>query len=471
MQKRLSFIIEYIGYSIIAAMYLFGCQKNETVKTSPLKPEIILGDRRDSKIVHLYSDTVYIIDKQFVRTEGQELVVDEGTLIKLKPGIANSGGNGGITIEPGGIITVNGTRNNPVVFTSDAYTGTPNNNWDGITITGKAKNNTRGNTGDSSDFSGSLTFVRIEFAPLTLDAVGSKTLIENVMVSYTARTGQSPAECSFKFLGGSFNAKNLISYSCGGAADFYITNGYNGKLQNILAYRNVLFGGTADVPANTLCGVLIENNQYADITAEPLSFPIISNLTVLGPGSLNGTPAAYTDTNPDTRSAALVVNYNAFFSIRNSLLLGFPRGGIFVNDASTAANIETGNATISSTYFHANDSSRTFFLADGVYPPNNSYTLAYMLLNPDLKNVKYNIPLNSPGYFGFGNPFNYNNPDLVPADDSPVLNGANFSGSMYTTFFTPVTHLGAIGKEDWTKGWANFIPLKTNYNFPDFRPF
>ncbi len=467
MNKKISSILEYTGYSLIAAFYLFGCDKNETVKTSPLKPEVVLGERSNTAIVHLYSDTVYILNVNFVRNAGQELVIDEGTLIKVQSTQGTSD-IGSIVVQPGGVIKVNGSRNKPVVFTSRTYTGTQGYNWGGITINGKAKNNTRGNSGDTTDFSGSLTFMRIEFAPLVLDAVGSKTIIENVMVSYTGKSVQSPAENSFKISGGSFNARNLVSYACGGPADFYITNGYNGKLQNMLAYRNPLFGAIGNLPENTLAGVFISNNENGDATAEPNTFPIVSNLTVLGPNGIKGSSATYLSAN---RTAALIVDYNAAFSIRNSLLLGFPGGGIFVADASTAANIETGKAVISTTYFHANDSAHTFYLADGVYPPNNSYTLANVLLDPVLKNVKYASPVSNTSDFGFADPFNYNNPNLVPKDISPVLSGADFSGPLYDTFFIAVNNIGAVGKDNWLTGWTNFIPLKTNYNIPDFKPF
>ena len=461
MKKKLRSIIEYSGYGIISVCYLLGCQKDENVKTDAVKPERILTDTRTS-VVNLFRDTVYILQGQFVRQANEELNIEEGTLIKVIADDYNT--LGGISIEPGGIIRAKGTRNNPVVFTSNSYTGNQKQNWNGITITGKAKNNSRGDIGDVTDNSGSLSFVRIEFAPLILDAVGNKTSLENVMVSYCNTSGQIAAKSSFSFYGGSVNAKNLISYACGGPVDFYLTNGYDGKMQNILAYRNPFFGNTGTAPYDALAGVFIENNDNGQTGAMPITFPIISNLTVLGPNAINGSAPLYGDTNNTTvRCASLVVNSNAFFQVRNSLLLSFPRGGIYVNDGMTAENIHFHRAEISYSVLHANDTSRMFYLQTDVYPPYNSYNLQNFILEPVLKNRK----TTGMADYIYKDPFNYENPNLTPVSNSLILTGADFSAIDYTnSFFTKVNYIGAIGPDDWLQGWTNFIPLRTNYNFP-----
>lgn len=461
MKKKLRSIIEYTCYGIISAFYLFGCQKDENVKTTAVKPERILLDTR-SAVVNLFQDTVYILQDMFERRENEELNIEEGTLIKVSA--QRFGDLAGVTIAPGGIIRSNGTRKNPVVFTSNDYTGNQSLNWNGITITGKAKNNSRSPDGDTADVSGSLTYTRIEFASLTLDAVGSNTRLENVMVSYTSNIRQEEPKSAFNFLGGSVNAKNLISYACGGPIDFYLTNGYNGKMQNILAYRHPFFGNTGSGPYDALAGIFIQNNDAGDVNAVPNTNPAISNLTVLGPNAINGSATVYGDANNTTvHAAALVVNSNALFHLRNSLLLGFPRGGIYVNDGMSAENIHFNRAEISYSVLHANDSSRIFYLQTDVYPPYNSYNLQNFVLEPELKNRK---TLATAEYV-FKDPFNYENPDLTPVDNSIILNGADFTSTYYNNdFFTRVNYIGASGPDNWLEGWTNFIPLRTNYNFP-----
>jgi hypothetical protein len=461
MKDKLRLVIEYSCYGVIVTCYLLGCQKDENVKTSLVKPERILTDTRAS-IVTLFQDTVYILQGTFERRENEELSIEEGTLIKAESDDYNT--LGGINIAPGGIIRANGTRNKPIVFTSNTRTGNQKQNWNGINVTGKAKNNSRGDAGDIADNSGSLSFVRIEFAPLILNAVGNKTSLQNIMVSYCNTSGQIEAKSSFNFYGGSVNAKNLVSYACGGPVDFYLTNGYNGKMQNILAYRHPFFGSTGSAPYDALAGVFIENSSTGETGALPNTFPVISNLTVLGPNAINGSVSLYEDINNSTvRTASLVVNANALFQIRNSLLLSFPRGSLYVNDRMTAGNIHFNRSEIAFSVLHANDSSRIFYLQTDVYPPYNSYNLQNFVLEPALKNRKTFATAD----YVYKDPFNYEHPDLSAKDEALILNGADFNSNYYNNdFFTKVNYIGAIGPEDWLQGWTNFIPLRTNYNFP-----
>ncbi len=405
------------------------------------------------KVVHLYKDTVYTLSQFFVRHAGEQLIIDAGTLIKIPPNSAIT-----ITIEPGGIIVANGTPEEPIVFTSSDYTGNQNVNWGGITIQGNSTDNSTGSNGNPADFSGTLNYVRIEFAPLTLTAVGSGTSIENVMVSYANTPSSSVPRCAFEIDGGTFNARNLISYACGGPADFYITRGYTGKMQNVLAYRHPFFGATSYLLPNALAGVFIENNPY-DTTAMPNTNPVISNLTVLGPNAQNGTAPAYADTN--VRAAALVTTTNALFHIRNSLFLGFPESAWYLDDARTAHSIQYGPAELTYSFFHSNDTARTFYLKPDAYPPYTSadfrgFVTASSLNNQvvqDLDNLK------------FEDPFNYDNPNPYPKESSSLLQGANFGGGDFSDgFFNKVSYIGALGTDNWFQGWTNFTPLKTNYN-------
>jgi len=67
----------------------------------------------------------------------------------------------------------------------------------------------------------------------------------------------------------------------------------------------------------------------------------------------------------------------------------------------------------------------------------------------------------------FSSPFNYDAPNPLPAANSPVLTGADFSGTVFgDAWFNKVTYRGALGNDSWLPGWTNFTPLKTNYNFP-----
>jgi hypothetical protein len=457
MKKYFDYII--IFFSAVMLLCLAGCKKAENIKASAVMPEKeIFGYTGGNstlnriKVVHLYRDTVYILSEPFTREAGEQLVIDEGTLIKVNiTGVPLS-----FSINPGGVLIANGTKNDPIVFTANTPVGTQNKNWGGIILNGKSVSNATGGSADITDFSGSLKYVRIEFAGLILNKVGNTSLFENVQVSY------SNPQSSFEIHGGTFNARNLLSYACGGPADLYITEGYSGKMQRILAYRHPFFGSPGTNPVNALAGVFIENSSFNPVNARPYTFPAISNLTVIGPNAQSGSASFYVDS-ATIRAAALVTTGSTGFRIRNSLLLGFPAAAWHIDDSLTAYGLHYDYSEFTHSIVHSNVASRAFYLKPGAYPPFQSIDFNEYMLRPSFNNQL----LNSVTDFMFSDPFNYNSPDPAPQSSSPVLTGANFDGVIYSDpFFEKVSYKGAIGPENWLKGWTNFTPLKTSYNFP-----
>ena len=51
-------------------------------------------------------------------------------------------------------------------------------------------------------------------------------------------------------------------------------------------------------------------------------------------------------------------------------------------------------------------------------------------------------------------PLNLTQPNFAPKAGSPILSGA-FEVS--DSFFAKAPHIGAIGNDDWTKGWTTFV--------------
>jgi hypothetical protein len=443
-----------------AAIFVHSCKKPEDIEAKPQKPEVELKDKsadgqKRIPVIHLSKDTVYILSTSFSRQTGEQLIIDAGTLIKVK----TDGGMPGITIMPGGIIAANGNAQNPVVFTANKRPGDQSANWLGLTIQGKSFNNDIINNlaAIPADGSGSLQYVRIEFAPLTLQAVGSNTIINHVMVSYASQAS------AITISGGSFNARYLVSYACGGAADFYITKGYSGNMQNLLAYRHPYFGQTGAAPFASLAGLFIENNPSRPVQARPYTNPIISNITIIGPDEQIGKPPVYADTSAATRCAALVTTRSTCFRIRNAAILGFPAGAWYLDDAETALNLQAGNAEMKFTTVHSNMAGRTFYLKPGVVAPFMSADFRTYMLQPAFVNRQYNAA----GNFSFENIFNYDAPNVMPKNDSPLLtDSTSFDGTFYSTYFEKQHYRGAIGRDNWLAGWSNFTPLKTNYNFP-----
>lgn len=432
-------------------VYSSACTKKDAVELNREKPEKQLQDNPPFssgriKIVHLFKDTVYTLSNTFTRQNGEQLIIEPGTIIKC------NGLSASVRILPGGIIQANGTKENPVIFTSGSYFGTQKaGDWNGIIVEGKSQNNSSGTSADVTDFSGTLNYLRIEFASLTLKSVGNRSSIENVQVSYAYN---QPA---FKIEGGTFNARNLISYACNGPADFYFTNGYQGRMQNLLAYRHPYFANTINSYQGLLSGLYIENNEFSNQNAQPRTYAAISNMSVIGPDYKAGAIAPYTDTS--LRNGAMVTTGNSLFSIRNSLFMGFKGAGWWLNDSLTAKNLVLQQAECSYCIFYNSAGSRNFYLKPGSYPPFSSNEFKNFVLDPRLHNRLTDS-------IGLEDPYNYNNPRPFPKGDSLLLTGADFSGPFFSDpFFIKQTYKGALGKENWMAGWVNFTPLKTNYNF------
>ena len=456
MKRTLNLILVF--YVVAQYCILTGCKKAEDITAATPKAEtrmtaVLANTQIRIKTLHLSKDTVYTLSEDFTREDGEQLIIDAGTLIKV-----NTGGNTSITIKPGGSIIAKGTDADPIVFTSNNLQGDQRGNWNGILIIGRSNNNDNQPVGIAEDSSGIMNYVRIEFAGLRLNSVGSGTVVENIQVSYCNM------QSSFEIEGGTFNTRNLLSYACEGPADFYITKGYTGKMQHLLAYRHPYFGNgnNNSYPYSTLCGVFIENNPYNPL-ATPNTFPVISNLTVLGPDNQDGSSALYADT-INNRSAAVVTTLNAYFFVKNSLFIGYPGGAWYLDDYSTAFNINKEFAGIAYSIFHSNDSARLFYLKPGSYDPYATGDFK----NFEMEERFHNRVFAKSSDLKLTDPFNYTQPSLLPLQGSDVLEGANFDGQVYSdSFFDKVAYIGAMGTDNWLTNWTNFRPLKTNYNFPE----
>lgn len=449
-------IIYLLSAIIVFATTFSSCKKQEDITVETPKPEKDFEDFKYTlngvsvypKIIRLYSDTVYTISQSVItRLDGEELVIDPGTLIKVGNNLANNFSAGGIEIQKGGILKANGTPQNPIVFTSSAPKGLQDKNWQGISIKGKSFNNAEGATGKKNDFSCSLQYVRIEFASLTLDAVGSQSILENIQVSY------AKSQSAFNFIGGTFNARNLISYACGGANDFYIANGYQGGLQNVLALRHPYIATLGNGNLQAIAGVFIENNSNK--AAEPNTIAVISNLTVIGPSIQNGINGNY------ARSAALIANNNAKYFIKNSLFLDYPVTTWVITDKESYNNLLNKFAVVDYSIFNIKTLQSPFFLiSSGAAPFTSANFTDLLATNTDNGSTDVGAPA------FYKTPFNYENLDLTVNPNSTILYKANFEGVFRDEFFNKVNYIGAIGTNNWLQSWTNFTPLTTNYNQP-----
>jgi len=453
------------------------------------------------------ADKIYKL-KGFVRVGNDPTVTDvpaknSGPTLTIQPGTVIFGeksSKGTLVIQRGAKIIAEGTPTSPIVFTSESAIGSKEpGDWGGLVICGRASNNQPGGvfeleggykafsgggtSVDDNDNSGSLKYVRIEYAgvpinpnqevnSLTLGAVGRETKIEYVMCSYGL-------DDSFEWFGGTVNAKYLIAYK-GLDDDFDVDFGFSGFVQFGLGVRGA---SLADQSGSN--GFEVDNNgQGSD--ASPFTSGTFSNMTIIGPKATRETPLSL-----QFQSAAQLRRNNKL-KIHNSFFTGYPNG-IFIDGANTVANAAANELVLKNNVVAGVDnwggngfgSAGTVFSgspANGANHPtaprgfrvgagtgsfsNGIYTLTELKIGEKSAEnwfIENNVILSKWSDAGIdASLFGTTNPKTTPNTGSSLLNGAVFTG--LPSFFTVVPHKGAFGANNWAQGWAEWSPELKNYS-------
>ena len=422
------------------------------------------------------ADKVYTI-KGFVYVQsGATLTIEKGTIIKGGAKEDDPSGQqlgGTLIINQGAKITAIGTAEQPIVFTSSKEPGKRNyGDWGGVVLVGKAPHNQVGSKGPeggisvpgglgtdniAADNSGTMQYVRIEFAGIALSnaanseingltfyAVGSGTTIDHIQVSYSG-------DDSFEWFGGTVNAKNLIAFR--GFDDDWDTDwGFTGKVQYALSLRDPKISDQSKSNG-------FESDNYdpgepatGPNAGLPLTAPVFANVSNF---VFNTTPSTdFVSPASGAYQAAMHLRRNTSISIYNSLLVGYPQGlrlegtatGTFANATSGALDLKgivLSNITdpILGAGVITKDQAVAYFNA--ATRKNETKDLASLLLN------SANFNLTAPGF--------------LPQATSPLLTGAVWEGKGADAFFTKELFRGAFGTTDWTKTWTNFDPQNTVY--------
>lgn len=399
------------------------------------------------------ANKIYLIKKYIYVDSLATLTIEPGTLIKGdKDDVANT--KGALIVKRGGRLIADGTVDKPIVFTSNKSKGLRNiGDWGGVWICGMAPTNAGNNVPGEADLgvyyggnnpndnSGILRYVRIEFGGialqpnkeingLTLAGVGSGTIIENVQVSYSG-------DDAFEFFGGNVNAKKIISYK-NVDDDLDMDNGYQGKIQYVLAIRDA---NIADVSGSN--GFEVDNDASGS-TASPFTKAIVSNVTLIGP-HMNDNSTYSADFKRATH-----LRRSSKINIYNSVLAGFPTG-ILIDGDSTAR------------YYNENEAHI-----------RNSVVASWKGTD-SLKQTTTNYAFDIHSWFktaSFNNEFIKNMNDLqldaaqnyMPKAGSPVLSGGSLVGYLTgDNFFENTNFRGAFGTTNWVSGWTNFDPQNTDY--------
>ncbi|MCX6262952.1 MAG: hypothetical protein NTZ47_00215 [Bacteroidetes bacterium] len=455
---------------------------------SPLGQTIILKGRIDKDTL-LKAGNTYILS-------GLVYMVNNATM-KVEPGVNVKGDYQGsnvaaLIITRGAKLVADGTQENPIVFTSNSPVPR-SGDWGGIVLCGKASINTTyngtytspvvtgpgtyqveggvdnsfgdgvaggGATPNDNDSSGVIRYVRIEYAgyayqpdkeinSLTMAAVGRKTLIDYVQVTYAK-------DDAFEWFGGTVNCSHLITYKTQDD-DFDSDNGFSGRVQFGIALRDSTI---ADISRSE---AFESDNDASGSINTPQTSAVFSNMTVIGPRATlanNGNSLFLTGAQ---------IRRNSGISIFNSIFLGWPQGVLI--DSRNGRTVE--NNIIDSTCRFKNN---TIAGCGGFGVPDvTSYTFIASTANALLWNR--DSVVNRFSNTAFNNtvlanvsdakmiaPFNYSAPDFLPFGGSngyqPILVQASFTdpklAGMQVVAFRGACDAAGVAA-NWWRGWTRFI--------------
>ncbi len=281
----------------IPLLFLFavlsGCSKDENNPVNSENSNVTILSGAIVEDITLIKNKTYLLRSGvFI---GSETQTPDGSdaqtvILTIEPGTkiyGESSTDGMLVIRRGSRIIAEGTKEEPIIFTSDKSVGNrQRGDWGGLIINGRATLNTNlpaigeGGTGnyggsDDADNSGILKYVRVEFAGreispdnelngIAFQGVGSGTTVDYIQVHRNKDDG-------IEFFGGTVNVKHVYITGC--ADDqFDWTDGWRGKGQFWVCQQ---YGDDADR------GIEADNNAENNI-AIPRSSPTIYNITLVG---------------------------------------------------------------------------------------------------------------------------------------------------------------------------------------------
>jgi hypothetical protein len=441
-----------------------------TVITAALPPRpraIIASNITASRT--LYRDTVYVLGAFIQVTDGATLTIQDGTRIEGNPGTA-------LIVMRGARIQANGTAGNPIVMTSSRAEGERQpGDWGGLVIvgrgvvsrgqpvilegTGTSPSNPAvdysGGT-DNGDSSGTLRYVRIEFAgfgplqdvelnSLTLAAVGNGTVMENVQ----ALAG---LDDSFEWFGGAVNGRNLVSYEAGDD-HFDASEGFVGRNQFMIAFQSVFLEARAGSGRPSTDPQGIENdgcagaNCNAGFNSTPYTDPVFANFTLVGAGGVATTPSG--------GGVGMMLRRGVAGVYVNGVVARWPNAAIAIRDNATGDRIASGDLVLrnllvaqSARMFETGFSAGNFALDSTANALQTATGTAASLFTA--------LPTTSATTTGAAF-------DWRPAAGSPAATGGlnAFTGRIATraeTLVTPTAYRGAADPAGarWWEGWTAY---------------
>lgn len=388
------------------------------------------------------SDKTYVLKNLVFVLPPAVLTIEAGTTIKGDRGSA-------LIVARGAKLSAVGTASAPIVFTSNQPVGQRNRgDWGGVVLLGRATINVtggenniegiadtddRGKYGgtDDEDSSGTLKYIRIEFAGfeltpnnelngLTCGGCGRGTVLDYIQVHRGADDG-------IELFGGTVDLKHVVitlPNDDGLDWDF----GWRGRAQFVVVQQEAANGNN---------GYEADNNADNN-TATPMSKPTIYNATLVGS---DADPSATADT-----QRGMVLRRGTGGLLYNHVVIGFSKTAIDVRDDATVANTASGDLMVKNSLFFSNGANDIDFPQSDIGP--GSFDEDVFFKAQTMTNQFGTDPQ-------LGAPFNLTAPDWLPAAGSVALSsGATPPSDGF--FDTSATFIGAFGAVNWAAGWTAF---------------
>jgi hypothetical protein len=416
----------------------------------------------------LTADTRWILSGFVKVASGATLTIEPGTTIVGDTAVAMAGSS--LWILRGAQIDAQGTAEAPIVFTSGQPEGSrAPGDWGGVLIIGNGIINrsvaeTEGPGGETEDYSGgtdntdnsgTLRFVRIEFAgfdvssgagqelnSLSMYAVGSGTTVEFVQ-------SLAGLDDSFEWFGGAVDGRFLVSYESGDD-HFDWAEGYRGRNQFLIGFQSARLDPApgAGVPSGDPqgfeadgCGA--DTGCDGGFDSDPFSIPVFANFTLIGPGTAT-TPTASGD-------IGMVLRRGTGGYLTNGIVARWQSQGLSVrdeetNDRLTADSLSVFNILLAENAVNYDADDSGDFGVIGAFTTSNHVedagTAAALFTSLDPASLDWTPPAGTPAESGAGTV-------AIPSEFTGAFFGADLPN---TTYFGAADPAG----EKWWLGWTNY---------------